>query len=223
MATSRSFPLFAVTALFAVSIILGIASCGSDSLTAPGGSSNLKYSQVEEESFSVGSSSRVNVENFVGKVTIRNGAAGTIRVVATRRAASEADLERIDVDMTKQSTGVFVKAANPSHLNNVAAELEITVPAEAGLDIDLGVGDIDYQGRPVNGCKFDTGVGSIRLVLPADVSVYVELTTGVGTINLDFTVEGQVTQRTVFGDIGQGYKGEILAHTGVGDISLFSL
>jgi len=86
--------------------------------------------------------------------------------------------------------------------------------------LDTGAGSITYQGNPQGDCRFDTGAGSIEIYLPADASVNVDLSTGVGDISVDFDVAGQVSRQRVQGTIGAGGQGSIYAHTGVGSIDL---
>jgi hypothetical protein len=69
-------------------------------------------------------------------------------------------------------------------------------------------------------CRFNTGVGSVRLSLPADVNVQVELSAGTGSVTVEFPVDGQVSQHLVVGTIGTGQDGEIVAAVGVGSISV---
>jgi hypothetical protein len=86
--------------------------------------------------------------------------------------------------------------------------------------LDTGAGSIGYQGTPQGECRFETGAGNIRLVLPADLNVQVDLDTGMGNIDVDYVVDGQVTRTEVNGVIGDGSQGSIYAHSGTGNIDL---
>ncbi len=86
--------------------------------------------------------------------------------------------------------------------------------------LDTGAGSIDYLGTPQGSCRFETGTGSIQLNLPADLNATVDLSTGVGSIDLGFDVAGQVSKREVQGTIGSGGPTSIYAHTGTGSIDL---
>jgi DUF4097 and DUF4098 domain-containing protein YvlB len=92
--------------------------------------------------------------------------------------------------------------------------------ATGTVRLDSGAGNTRYQGIPQGECRFETGAGNIRLTLPADVNVQVGLDTGVGNIDVDFSVDGQVTRREVRGVIGSGAQGTIYAHTGTGNIDV---
>ncbi len=86
--------------------------------------------------------------------------------------------------------------------------------------LDTGAGNIRYQGAPQGECRFETGAGNIRLTLPADPNVRVDLQAGVGNIDVNFPVDGQVTRGEVQGVIGSGAEGTIYAHSGAGNIDV---
>ena len=86
--------------------------------------------------------------------------------------------------------------------------------------LDTGSGGIEYEGSPQGDCRFETGSGSIRLRLPADLDAEVDLHTGSGSIEVDFAVVGQISKRDVKGVVGGGDTASIYAHTGSGSIDL---
>jgi DUF4097 and DUF4098 domain-containing protein YvlB len=97
----------------------------------------------------------------------------------------------------------------------------IDVRGAAGtVRLHTGAGSIDYAGAPGGNCRFNTGAGDIRLVLPASLRAQVDLDTGTGTINVGFNVDGRVTKRHVQGSIDAGDQGTIQADTGTGNIDL---
>jgi hypothetical protein len=113
-------------------------------------------------------------------------------------------------------------------IEDVSAEIEaqtgaggINVRGASGrVQLHTGAGGIDYEGRPLGDCRFETGAGGIDLFLPGDVNVMVDLDTGLGSIDVDFVMEGRATKRAVKGAIGTGAEGSIYAHTGTGGISV---
>jgi DUF4097 and DUF4098 domain-containing protein YvlB len=272
--------------------------------------STQKYSHTRADCFAVPDAPTLTIDNFYGDVTVRDGEEGFIEVVASKRAAREMDLERIKVEITQGDSGLEIRTGIPSDPNNVSADLEITAPADAQVDLQsgggdiaiigiagrikavtgggdievweakspldvhtaggnitifgakdglhaetdggdieihdahgetsvstgggnvqilgangevqmsTGAGDIDYQGHPQDTCRFDTGRGHIKLKLPADINVRVELETADGGIDVDWPVDGYETQRRVRGNIGSGDEGNIHADTGNGDIDV---
>jgi hypothetical protein len=255
---------------FVILAILALALVACDAVLSQ------KYSEVEEQSLTVGDAPVLTIENFAGDVTIRAGERGTLQVVATKCAGRQKDLGRIKVEIIAQDGGVEIKTDRPSGLRNDSVDLEITAPADTHVTLTLGAGDvkvrglggdvqvdngagdveidgasgeidthtgagnidvyhaagivrlhtgagdIDYQGQPQRSCRFDTGAGSIKLRLPTDVSVTVDLDTSIGDIDVGMPLDGQVSKREVKGTIGSGDAGEIRAHTGAGDIDLMS-
>lgn len=182
-----------------------------------------QFSQVIEESFTVGDSAALTVENFVGAVVVKSGQTSVMQVKATKWAYSVPNLAKISVEMSKTEQGLYIKTDNPSDLEDVWAVLEITVPTSSRMDITVGVGTIDYLGRPLGTSFFSSGVGNIILRLPADIGHRLELAAGVGSISLQFAVTGEVSLNDVSGYIGSGSEGEIFATVGVGDIYLYRL
>ena len=97
----------------------------------------------------------------------------------------------------------------------------INVRGAAGTArLDTGAGNIRYQGTPQGECRFETGAGNITLDLPTDLNVQVDLDAGMGNIDVDYAVDGQVTRREVNGVIGDGSQGSIYAQTGAGNIDV---
>jgi DUF4097 and DUF4098 domain-containing protein YvlB len=93
--------------------------------------------------------------------------------------------------------------------------------AAAPIRMDTGAGELEYEGDPEGECTFQNGAGNIVIRLPGDVNAEVELTVGIGNINLEgFDVDGEVSNQEVDGTIGTGEGATIDAHTGAGTIRL---
>jgi hypothetical protein len=212
--------------IMAVAILLmAAAGCGDDPV-APclDCGDGTSYVQVMQRDFTVESAATVEVENFTGKVTYRIGDAGAIHVKATRRAQRQGHLDDIDVEWIHGAGGIRIVATNPEQHRNASVDFEITAPADAVPHISTAVGDIDYRGRPTGNYHFRTGVGTIRLRLPATVNLIVDLSAAVGSIYLGIPVDGSVsTRHLVRGRIGNGDEGSVHASTAVGSIHLIRL
>lgn len=93
--------------------------------------------------------------------------------------------------------------------------------ATGPVALDTGAGNVRYEGEPMDRCTFKTGTGNVTLVLPGDVDAEVELSTGIGNIDLGgFDVAGDVSRTEVEGRIGTGEDATIRAETGAGNINL---
>ena len=203
--------------LLVITSMILMAGCGDD---PTGPDCDNQVSTVEDQSFTVAVVPSIALVNGVGSISVRSGAVDNVRIVATKFAMSEADLDQIDVIMVEQDGQVQVTASQPTGLDNFSVEFEVTAPAASQLDLRTGVGIIDCESRPQEDSHFATGVGSVTLRLPADIEVTLELAVGVGSIDLEFPVNGEVSGNSVRGTIGSGSEATISANVGVGSIHL---
>ena len=107
----------------------------------------------------------------------------------------------------------------PIRANSGAGTIELT-GAAGPVQLGTGAGSIQYQGSPAGHCSFESGAGDIRLRLPADPDVRVDLNIGLGTIDVGYDVDGSTSPRDVSGVIGDGSQASIYANTGLGLISV---
>lgn len=151
----------------------------------------------------------VTAQNLRGEVDLHSGA-GSVEV---RDAAGSLKVDtgsgRILVeDMTGEID---------AHSGTGSMEVrEVEGPAR----LDTGSGSITYNGTPLGDCRFKTGTGSINLRLPAALDAEVDLHTGVGAIEVEFPVAGEISKRDIKGAIGSGGEVSIYAHTGSGSIDM---
>jgi len=195
-------------------LVIFLSACGDDSTSTP----DPGFSQQLEESFTVGDLSVLKVSNFAGKVIVRQGSAGVINVVATKRAARAEDLDQLDVQMVSLQNGVEVSATNSLQLTQVSVDFEITAPPDVQPMIQVAAGSIDYEGSGIGQSSLTTAAGSVTVRLPADVNVEVLLTVGAGTISIGFPVVGLVEDQRIDGIIGTGVDGRIEASVAAGEI-----
>ena len=195
-------------------LVIFLSACGDDSTSTP----VQVFSQRLEESFTVGDLSVLKVSNFAGKVIVRQGSAGVINVVATKRAARAEDLDQLDVQMVALQNGVEVSATNSLQLTQVSVDFEITAPLDVQPLIQVAAGSIDYEGSGIGQSSLTTAAGSVTVSLPADVNVEVLLTVGAGTISIGFPVVGLVEDQRIDGIIGTGVDGRIEASVAAGEI-----
>jgi hypothetical protein len=96
--------------------------------------------------------------------------------------------------------------------------------ASDSVEATTGGGNIEYRGRPQGGCNFSTGGGNIKLRLDADSNATLNLEVPKECercrVDVDFSVDGQVTRRKVSGTIGTGDEGAVRAATGGGNIDV---
>jgi len=169
-----------------------------------------------EQSFAVGASPSLRVDNFAGSVTVQAGGEGQIRVVAIKRAQPGTGLDRIQVRIEEQDGGLLVETSKPGTLGNASVQLEITVPADARLDLHTGAGSMEASGVH-GGARLDTGSGSIAI---RDLRGDLDLHTGSGSVDVR-DVNGPLQVDSGSGSLTlQDVTGDVEAHTGSGSISL---
>ena len=171
---------------------------------------------------------QVDVEGVQGGVTADTGAGriGLARVGGGVEARSGAG--RIEVSEVSGGAIKLHSGAGSVDVVDVTGDLyahtgsgSIAVRGASGeVRLDSGSGSLDYEGDPSGSCRFETGSGHIRLTLPAELNVVVGLSTGSGTIHVDYPVDGQVGERRVRGTIGDGTDAKVVAQTSTGDIVL---
>jgi len=179
-----------------------------------------EYSETETASFAVTDSSSAVVDTFVGSIIVSQAAADSVQVVATRQADRQEDLAALLVEMSLQDNVVQLTASNPSNVQGVSVDFDLTGPADMSLDLRASVGAVACEGRPAADWLIDVGVGNIVLIVPDDLNASVELVTGVGNVEVELPVTGSVSSGSVVGVIGTGADGVIVAHCGVGNIAL---
>jgi hypothetical protein len=181
---------------------------------------------------------QVNLGQTVDKVVVEtkkpssvNNASVRLEIVAP--ATTRLQLRTGAGDTKARGLGGAVKlftGAGNVEVSDVNGDLEaytgagtVQVRAARGqVRLDSGAGTIYYRGEPEGSCTFVTGAGSIHLVLPADLSVEVDLSSGMGSVDVEHDVVGRATRREVRGAIGSGEDGSIYARTGVGSIDVDS-
>jgi DUF4097 and DUF4098 domain-containing protein YvlB len=145
----------------------------------------------------------------------------------TRPPASNMSVN-LDIRVPANTELVIDTGAGTVYADGITAPIDIRSGAgqvdlrsAAGpVRVQVGAGQILYEGAPTGSCRFDTGAGEIRLSVPADWNMEVDLSTGIGAVGIDFPVDGMVRLREVSGVVGDGSQASITAHTGAGAVSL---
>ena len=172
-----------------------IVGCEDDSVRPPG----EEYSDSETHDYVVGDSVSIVASTFVGAITFTEGVAGAVQITVTKHAAVEEDLELVEVELTQTDSEIVIRASNPQDRQHVDADIAISAPPGACLNLAAGVGSVDCTGRPGDLWTAGVGVGAAEFSIPSDASVSLELLTGVGTVDVGFAVVGEVTsQRVIF-------------------------
>jgi DUF4097 and DUF4098 domain-containing protein YvlB len=161
----------------------------------------------------------VNVSQAGNQVTIRTTRSGSLSNTSVTLDITVPAGTQLEIDTGAgdvQIDGVQGQITAHTGAGNVRAQ-----NATGPVSLDAGAGNVDYAGDPQGSCSLSTGAGNITLRLPAGVAARVDLSTGIGNINLGgFNVQGSTGGRSVQGTIGSGAQASLTAHTGVGNVDL---
>ena len=170
-----------------------------------------------EEIIAVGDMPAIEIDNFAGSVDVMAGPAGQVTLNATRRAPGALRLNDVQVVVSEEGGVVRIVTRRPATLVAAQVQIEVTVPENAILVVDLGSGDVNVQGVK-GGVDVETGAGTIT---GQDLAGGVSLLTG----------SGQISARNVLGSLGaetgagaimvEEVEGSINAHTGSGTINVW--
>jgi DUF4097 and DUF4098 domain-containing protein YvlB len=197
-----------------------------------------------ERTLSVSGTVSLDLNTGSGSVTVRTG--GADKVIIQGRVSSgdwwggdsERAVRSVESAPPVEQSGSSIRVGYnlPSEAkNHVAISYEVTVPADATVQINTGSGDISAEG--VRGsAKLHTGSGSIRArdlgrdsrletgsgSIHADsVAAPMFASTGSGSIQADLTGSGDVDVHTGSGGIDvRGVNGGLRARTGSGHLGV---
>ncbi|HNS50682.1 MAG TPA: hypothetical protein PKO09_05820 [Anaerolineae bacterium] len=173
-----------------------------------------------EETIDVGTAPELVVDSFAGRVTIRAGGDGSVRIVATKHVPAGVSPEEIVLTMRTEGSRVRV-TARPTQTNVTKrwVEFDITVPAQTALDVRTGAGAVEVRG--VQGdLEVDAGAGGIEIEGAAGSA---RLTAGAGGIDYAGRPSGSCTFRVGAGGITLRFPAdtdvEVDLAAGVGGVS----
>jgi DUF4097 and DUF4098 domain-containing protein YvlB len=178
--------------------------------------SGLRHEDTEEHIVQVPPGTRLEVDNFAGAIEVSVGSDGQFHVVAIKSGPSGTDLQQIQVQVERVEGAVVVRTLRPGSRSNVNVRLEIRAPADTGLDLHTGAGNVEVQGFAA-GVDVDTGSGSVTA---RGLVGTVDLSTGSGSIEAQ-DVSGRFAIDSGSGSLTvQGLSGDLEAHTGSGGIDV---
>ena len=121
---------------------------------------------MHDDTFAVGANSRLVVRGFNGRIRVRAGEPGSIRVRAKLKkpyeikysAVQEGDLVTVEAKPNQQSEG-FLHGLSRQH---AGANIEVTVPVATSVDLATGNGPVELQGTEGSG-TMQTKNGPIKV------------------------------------------------------------
>ncbi len=189
-----------------------------------------------EKTFEVSTPLQLTLDVNVGQVTIREGAAGEVRISVLKRAwgenRSQAEDYLDDFEVRLKQTAqdsIEIETDLTARLRRLgrtpSADFEITVPRDSELEITTNVGNVQVSGvegrfdirsnvgdvtlrdvRFEDDSEIRSDVGNIDLRLPDDVAFTFSAETNVGNIDVEFPVRNERADKRV---VGGSLEGEI--------------
>jgi DUF4097 and DUF4098 domain-containing protein YvlB len=139
-----------------------------------------------------------------------------------RTGAGTVDVRGLTGDMevdTGAGTVVLRDTEGRLQVHSGAGTVEVR-DASGPAEVGVGAGTIVYEGALEGDSTFSTGMGEIVLRLPETLNARIDLSAGMGGVDVRYDVQGTVSPRKAMGVIGDGSQGSIYAHTGAGNIQM---
>lgn len=166
------------------------------------------------QTFQVMESARLEINNGLGTVAIRQGEQNAIRVSATKRASGlGVSPERMQIQYNQHGDTLNISTRvgwNLLQFGLRSIDLEITVPANCDVQLDNGAGRVAVQGTSGD-IRVRTGSGRIEA---HDLQGQIAMKTGSGRIEIS-NLQGQIDLRTGSSRIeARNLQGQIMLRTG---------
>ena len=127
------------------------AALGLALLAAPAAARDQKETEQVDRTASIRSGGELRVKNFSGRVTITGSNRSDIAVHAVRRATRDR-LDHIKLEVSETGAGVTIEANKKDdgwrdkNDNVVETDLDIQVPADIALDVQVFSSDVEVKG-----------------------------------------------------------------------------
>ena len=172
---------------------------------------------ASQQDFKVGAHPTIIVDSSGGGVTLAAGPAGNVHVGIERRADSDDDARKLEVQLKQEGNTIRIVYKHKSFgwHDSGSVDFTITAPADATLDIDTGGGSVSARGFS-GGVKVETGGGGIDV---DGASGSVDLRSGGGGIEVR-RINGTVDVSTGGGSVRVegSLRGKNRIETGGGSI-----
>lgn len=216
---------------------------GALAISTPAVASAQTETERVDRTVNIRAGGQVRIKNFSGKVTVTGSRRGDVAVHAIRRAPRER-LDHIKLEVVETGSGVTIEANKKDsewrdRKNNVVdTELEIHLPQDVSLDIDVFSSSVritDVHGKQrlktfsgdiqVTGAESsvdaETFSGDIELKLASSVGGRVNFSSFSGSLRSDAgLVTRSTSRRKVTGEIGSGGSNEFYFKTFSGDVRI---
>lgn len=188
---------------------------------------------TESAELAIDGAPAIEITNFAGTITVREGEPGQIAATMTKQsrledvAAAEAQLAEVTLIVEETGSGARVVADGPQNFDNLeeveiglTALLEVTVPPGADLTLNLGAGEITLE-QPTGDVETNSGAGEATAILPADASFRLVVNGGVADVQSEFAgVPGGGVAADIDTTVGDNPTQTLTFHLGAGEVRL---
>ncbi|MEA3337201.1 MAG: DUF4097 family beta strand repeat-containing protein [Chloroflexota bacterium] len=174
----------------------------------------------------------LELDTFAGQVLVEVADIDTIQIIATKVAAKQEDLEKIDIKIVPRDGRVLIETVRPAGLRDVGVDFVITTPPGVDLNLRTGSGSVTANGRhgdvwvrsdsgavTVGGSQGDVvAESSSGAVMVSGSRGDVQATSGSGHIRLQ-RLSGSINAHTESGRVeATGVSGQVRLSSSSGNI-----
>jgi len=169
------------------------------------------------QDFKVGAHPTIVLDSSAGGVELTAGPAGAVHVDMERKAETEDQARKLDVQVKQDGNTIRIKFDHKNHgmFENASVNFKITAPADSKLEVETGGGGVSARGFS-GGIKVETGGGGIDVdgatgamnlrsgggsIEARHVHGTVDVSTGGGSVRVEGTLAGKNRVETGGGSI----------------------
>lgn len=188
---------FGVIGLIGVALMLSAFACDRDYLGALG--EDYGFSAVIEQTIDFSGMVTLTLDNPAGEIVIEAWDQPQIQLTATKKAKTQAKLDRISVDVQSAESDVTIHtlSKNGSKILGVV-HYALKVPASALLALEQGAGVVEIAGMQ-GSIQLEVGAGDVRMDRVLAPVLSVEL--GAGKVDLSSLAGQSLSIEVGTGDV----------------------
>jgi hypothetical protein len=184
-----------------------------------------------ERAFSIDDDQEIVLDIPLGELLVTTGEPGkvVIEVVvkcssSSRRCRERAGEIYLDDSLRRRSLNLEIGGYSNKLTSRPSVEIHLTMPAGSGLEVDMGVGEIEIEGLDGD-VEVDLGVGEVRLLTRQEQVGSLRLAVGVGSADIRPRPRRQSSSgflffgNEIFWNEGEG-TGSYVVDVGVGEVEV---
>lgn len=213
-----------VIGLISVALLLSAFACDRSYLGAL--NEDYRFSSVVEQTIDFSGKTTLTLDNPAGEIVMEAWDQPLVQFTATKKAKTQAKLDRISVDVQSTDAGVIVRSLSKNGSEILGAvHYALKVPASAALALEQGAGVVGIAGMqgPIH---LELGAGDVRMervVAPAlSVAVGAGQVAVAGLAGQSLSVEVGTGDVAVDAQRGAAFE-TVSLHVGAGNVETSGL